>query len=274
MWDAGVMPWVPELFTAPVLQRLVDQRRRDELVAVPYFEGLMAGEHEALVESFAGEPELHDPARGRVKGARAFEAFVTESSAWLRAHHAQVEAVEHVILEQRGFEEVVLHLDGVSGRVDLPVVVVADRPSGGLIDELRIYSSTGRHANRPPLLQPDPEVRESDVVAAYRRALAAGDVDAVVAAFEPDGYAREAAGSQNVHAGRQGLRAFYERLFSGGGVPLETCALVDDGRACALEFNVTRRGTWQAGVVICVRGPNGKLAAARFYGDVDHGPHG
>jgi SnoaL-like domain len=280
MCDAGVVPWVPELFTAPALQRLVDRRRRDDLVAVPYFDGLMAGEHDALVESFAGAPELHDPLRGRVKGVRAFEVFVAESSAWLSQHHARVEAVEHVILEQRGFEEVVLHLDGAGGPVDLPVAIVADRPSGGLIDELRIYCSTwaltGHHASRPALLQPDPEVHESDVVADYRRALATGDVDAVVAAFEADGYTREPAGGEYVHDGPEGLRAFYEGLLSNGGIPLETCAVVDDGRACALEFNVVRWGTPQAGVVICVRGPNGKLAAARVYDDVDHrlGPHG
>ena len=106
------MPWVPELFSAPALQRLLDKRRRDELVAVPYFDGLMAGEPDALVESFAGEPELYDPVRGRIKGARAFEAFVAEMSAWLVQRNVSVEDVEHVVLERRGFEEVVLHLDG------------------------------------------------------------------------------------------------------------------------------------------------------------------
>jgi hypothetical protein len=39
----------------------------------------MAGELDALVESFAGEPELHHPVRGRIRGTRAFEAFVTET---------------------------------------------------------------------------------------------------------------------------------------------------------------------------------------------------
>ena len=160
----------------------------------------MAGEPDALVESFAGEPELHDPVRGRVKGTRAFKAFVTEMNAWIARRNVSVEDVEHVVTERRGFEEVVLHLDGETGRVELPVAIVADRESDGRIDELRIYSSswplTGRHANRPPLLQPDPELRESDIVAEYQRALAAGDVDAIVAAFEPDGYAREPAGGR------------------------------------------------------------------------------
>jgi len=52
------------------VQRLQEKWQRQQLEAIPYFDGLMAGEHHALVESFAGEPELHDP----VKGIRAFEA--------------------------------------------------------------------------------------------------------------------------------------------------------------------------------------------------------
>ena len=44
------MPWVPELFSAPVLERLADKHRVDELVTVPYFDGLMAGEPDALID--------------------------------------------------------------------------------------------------------------------------------------------------------------------------------------------------------------------------------
>ena len=106
------------------------------------------------------------------------------------------------------------------------------------------YSSwplTGRHATRPPLLQPDPELRESDVVVDYQDALASGDVEAIVAVFEPGAYAREPAGGRYIHRGQDGLRAFYEQLFSnGGGIPLEHCAVIDDARACALEYNVVR----------------------------------
>lgn len=77
------MPFVPELFSAPALARLEDKWRLDELVAVPYFDGLMAGEPDARVGSFAAEPELHDPVRGRVKGTRAFNAFVTDLNGWI-----------------------------------------------------------------------------------------------------------------------------------------------------------------------------------------------
>jgi hypothetical protein len=270
------MPWVPELFSAPALEQL-ERQARHELVTVPFFEGLLAGEPQALVASFTGEPELHHPVRGRIKGAEAFEAYVAETNAWFRESSVSVEDVEHVTAERNGFQEVVLQLDGESGRVDLPVAIVADK-SDGRIDELRMYYTswplTGRHAYRPPVLQPDPTVRDSDVVAEYQRALAAGDVDAIVATFEPDGYAREPAGNGYVHSGPDGLRAFYEWLFSGGGgIPLEHCAVIDDGRACALEYNVARWGKTelppQAGIAVYVRGESGNLAAARIYDDVD-----
>jgi SnoaL-like domain len=271
------MPWLPELFTAPALQRLLDERRRESLVAVPYFDGLMAGDPDPLVESFVGEPEVHDPVRGRVKGEAAFRAFVAEASAWLREHHASVDDVEHVILDRHGFEEVVLHLDSNDAAVDLPIAVVADRQLDGRIDEVRVYFGgkplTGRHANRPPLLQPDPGLLGSDVVAEYLRAFTAGDVGAIVTAFEPDGCASGLGGDEGIHRGPDRLRAFYGRLFShGGGIPLEPCALVDDGRGCALEYNVVGWGTTrlppQAGVAVFVRGASRRLASVRVYDDV------
>jgi hypothetical protein len=271
------VPWTPELFSAPVLER-IEEKWQQELETVPFFDGLLTGEVEALVGSFAGEPEVHDPVRGRVRGARAFEAFVAETKEWLSRRNASIEDVERVVRDRYGFGEVVLHLDGEVGPIDLPVAIVNDRSPGGQIGELRMYFSTwpltGRHATRPPLLQPDPELRESDVVGEYQEALALGDADAIVATFEPDGHAREPAGGQYVHRGADGLRAFYELLFSnGGGIPLEHCTVIDDGRACALEYNVVRWGTTelppQAGVAVYVRGESGKLTAARIYDDVD-----
>ena len=125
--------------------------------------------------------------------------------------------------------------------------IVADRDSDGRLLELRVYHSLwallGHHVHRTPMLQRDPELRPLDVVAEYQRALADGDVDAILATFEPDAYAREPAGAEYVHRGPDGLRAFYARLFSnGGGIPLEHCGLIDDGRMCALEYNVVRWG--------------------------------
>jgi hypothetical protein len=71
------MPWLPELFSGPALERIYNQAAADARAAapVPYFDGVRSGETDALIRSFAGEPELHHPIRGRVKGRRAFERF-------------------------------------------------------------------------------------------------------------------------------------------------------------------------------------------------------
>ena len=228
------MPWAPELFSAAALQKLLDRRRREEELSVPYSYGLETGEFDALVESFVGEPELHDPVRGRVRGVRAFEGFVDEMRAWMAERHVTVDDVQRVILEAGGFEEVVLHLDGPGGRVELPFALAADHGADGRLGELRIYYSarplTGRFANRPPLLQHDRELQVPDVVTEY-----------------------------------------VESLRSDGGMALETCAVVDDGRSCALEYNVVGVGGTpvppQAGMAVLVRGDGGRLATARVYGD-------
>jgi hypothetical protein len=272
------VPWIPELFSASVRERLERKWELERLDLVPYYDGLMSGEHAALTRSFAGEPVLHDPRRGRVIGVQAFEAYVRELGSWLSEHNMSFDPVDHVFMEPRGFEEVVLHLDAEGGRVEVPVAIVADRRSDGRLVELRIYHSiwavTGRHLHRPPLLQRNPDLRAEGVVAEYQRALAAGDVDAVIATFEPGGYAREPAGREFLHRGGDDLRAFYERLFSnGGGIELEHCGLVHDGGACALEYNVVGWGRTElppeAGVAVYVQGESGQIAAARIYDDAD-----
>lgn len=186
--------------------------------------------------------------------------------------------MDHVITAAGGFEEVVLHLDGPEGRVEVPLAVVVDRGRENLVDEMRIYCSVwaqiGRHVHRPPLLQEDPELRLSDVVGEYQRALAEGDAAAVVATFEDDGYVREPAGGTYVHQGSDGLHSFFDRRFSnGGGILLERCRAIDDGHRCALEYNVVRWGATElppeAGVAVHVRGEGGKLAAVRSYDDAD-----
>jgi SnoaL-like domain len=272
------VPWVPELFSAPALEDILAKRRRERLAAVPYFDGLLTGEMDALVGSFAGEPELHDPVRGRVKGAGAFARFVTETKAWLADRNVTVEDVNFILTPRRGVEEVVLHLDGDDGRIALPLALTGERSEDDRIVELRIYFSawplTGGHATRPPVLQPDPDLDVAGIVGEYQRALAAGDVEATLAAFEPDGYMREPAGDAYVHRGTDELRALYEAFFSnGGGIPLEHCAVTDDGRSCALEYNVVAWGRThmqpEAGIAVYVRSDNGKLASARVYDDAD-----
>jgi hypothetical protein len=271
------MPWLPELFSASIVEKL-EETYQEAIVSVPFFYGMLTGEIDALVASFAGEPQLQHPVRGRVRGERAFREFVAETDGWLAARNVSVEEGQHVVTRTSGFEEMVLSLEGKAGRVEIPHALVADHDRRGRLEELRVYFSnwplTGRHANRPPLLSRDPDLRERDVVGEYQRALGTGDLDAILSVFAEDGYAREPAGNDHVHRGPAGLRAFYERLFSNsGGIELEHCTATDDGHFCALEYNVVRWGQTelppQAGVAVYERGADGKLAAARIYDDVD-----
>jgi hypothetical protein len=277
-----MMPWIPELFSGPVLDRMRRESADARAAApVPYFDGVRSGEIDALVGSFAGEPELHHPIRGRVRGRREFERFVPEINEWLTQRNAVFSPVERILTPRRGIEETVMTLDGDRGRVEVPVAVAADRNDDGRIIELRIYWSmwplTGEHHHRPPLLGPDSDLLDPDVIGDYQRALASGDADAVVATFEADAYVREPSGSEYVHRGHDELLALYRRFFSnGGGIMLEQCAITDDRRACALEYNILRWGRTdvspEAGLAVYARGSSGKLAAARIYDDIEPPP--
>jgi hypothetical protein len=267
------MPFIPELFSAPVLAR-IEERRHARLEGVPFFDGLMTGELAALVGSFAGEPEVYQPVRGRIKGASAFARFVTDTTTWMAERDVTVEDVNFIVTPSRGVEEFVLHVGGDADPIELPMALAADLDPDARMTELRIYFSRWPLSRvrgiRPPLLQPDPDLQAPDVVGEYHRALAAGDVDAVVAAFEPDGSVSEMVDGAYTHCGADEIRAFYESLLSdGGGIPLELCAATDDGRACALEYNTISRDQIQsspgAGIAVYLRGGSGKLAAARIY---------
>jgi hypothetical protein len=267
------VPFLPELFSAPVLARL--QERQDvRVTGVPFYEGLLSGEMDALIGSFAREPEVHHPVRGRIKGAAAFARFVADTTTWIRESGVTVEDVDAIVTPSRGVEEFVLHVDGDAGPIALPMALASDLDQHARMTELRIYFSrlplSGVPGIRPPLLQPDPDLQAPDVVGEYHRALAAGDVDAVVAAFGPDGHVSELVSGTHTHRGTDELRAYYELLLADGGeIPLELCAATDDGRACAMECNLVSpvriESPPAAGIAVYVRGAGGKLEAARLY---------
>ena len=158
---------------------------------MPYFAGFLTGETDALIQSFAGEPEVHYPVRGRVKGERAFAAYAAATKAWLEERDASIEDIGLLRTERRSVGEAVLHLDGrgrarrSSGRDRRrPPVGRTDRRGADLLQQLA--------AGRPPREPPAPAAARPGAARAgrrgdYQRALAAGDVDAIVATFEPDG---------------------------------------------------------------------------------------
>src|SRR5829696_5978717 len=275
------MPWMPEAFTAPIAEaRHAQSEATGTNDTVPYFEGILAGEPEALVRSFAArQPVLDEPRVGYVEGVRELRAFASGTADWLRERDAVVENVALTLTPTRTVEEVVLNLLADDGaRLELPIAIVSDRNPDRTLKVIRVYHSTwpltGEHRVRPPLLPAEPNLHAEGTPAEYQRALAEGDLEGVLATFEPDGYAREPSGAAYLHRGTEALRELYAHLFSnGGGIGLEHCTLTDDGVRCAIEYNGVRWGDTelppQAGVAVYQRGSSGLLSAARIYDDVE-----
>ena len=104
------MPWMPEVFTAPLAQAPRAEEAAPANDAIPYYEGIMADEPNALLRSFAAQPVLDYPRVGYVEGARRLRAFVNGTAEWLRERDAVVENVALTRTPTRTVEEVVLHL--------------------------------------------------------------------------------------------------------------------------------------------------------------------
>jgi hypothetical protein len=241
-----------------------------------YLPLLVEGSATGLLALFAAEPVIDDPREGHVEGREAVRRFVEASAAWLRERQAREEHLRTTRAGGRAVAEAVLHLVQDGKPVPLPVAVVGDFDAEGRLRWVRVYHSnwplTGSHRVRPPLLPEDPNATVAGVVARYQRALAEGDLEAMLKLFEPDGYAREPSGGDYVYRGPEALREFYGGLFSTGGFPLQHCAVIDDGVCCAIEYNAVKWGKTplspQAGVGVYERGPSGLLRAARIYDDV------
>jgi hypothetical protein len=249
------------------------------IVAEPistYLPLLVEGRPQAFLGIFTKNPLISDPRAGQVEGWEAVEQFAVESCDWLEQRRARVVSGRVTRDASRSVAECVLVLEGEQdGMVELPVALVGDR-HGDRLAQVRVYHSmwplAGRHQVRPPLLPERTDLALPPVVRRYQDALAAGVLDDVLELFEPDGYAREPAGGEHVHQGRDGLARLYGGLFKVGGIPLEHCTATDDGTCTALEYNVVSWGgrvlEAQAGVACYERGQSGKLAAARIYDDV------
>jgi SnoaL-like domain len=211
-----------------------------------------------------------------MRGHKRLRQFVRQSQSWLAERHARVEVVASTVAGGRAVMELVAHLAFDGREVAWPVAVVAEFPHDGSVVFRSYFSQReidGQRHLRPAILKPGP-AHPGDVVARYQAALAAGDAEAAVAAFEPDGYYRESAGPPFAYRGARELGSFFTRCFSaGGGIGLQDCAVTDDGVRCALEYNCVRWGSHnlppQAGIGVYERGPGGLLAAARVYDDVE-----
>ncbi len=269
------MPWFPDFVSAVELARKQTRAAGQAGPVGQFFAALDRGDAHALEAAWPGEVVVYDPRAGEVRGHRELRHFVNRNQSWLAGHHARIETVASTSADGRAVVELLAHLDGDGQQVAWPVAVVAESP-----DELSVVFRTycsqwpvdGRHHLRPPILGPG-SAHPGDVLGRYQAALEAGDADAVVSTFEPDGYYREPIGPHATHSGTAELRSFFRERFSEGGIGLEHCVVTDDGVRCALEYNCVRWGRHgippQAGLGVYERGPDGLLAAARVYDDIE-----
>jgi limonene-1,2-epoxide hydrolase len=273
------MPWFPEFTTAVELARRQTRAAGQADPVGQYFTALNVGDARVLETAWPGHVVVYDPRVGEVRGRRQLRHFVGASQSWRTEHHARIERTTSLSASGRSVVELLVHLRSGEGEVAWPVAAVAECHDDQSVVFRTYYSQVavdGRRHVRPPILRPA-SVEPGDVIARHLAALEAGDTEAVLNTFQPDGYLREPTGPHAGHRGTEALRAFFTRCFgAGGGIGLQRCAVTDDGVSCALEYNCVRWGRHdlppQAGVAVYERGPGGLLAAVRIYDDIEAPP--
>ena len=240
------------------------------------FRALNSGDTRALEDVWPGEVVVYDPRAGEIRGHRQLQRFVHQNQSWLAERHVRIETEASTLVAGRAVVELLAHLTSDGGTQAWPVAVVAESPDDRSV-VFRTYCSQvpvdGQRHVRPPILDPG-AARPGDVVARYQDALDAGNAEAIVDTFAPDGYFREPIVSHNVHSGIPTLHSFFTMRFSaGGGIGLQYCTVTDDGVRCAMEYNCVRWGSHdlpaQAGIAVYERNPDGLPAAVRVYDDIE-----
>jgi ketosteroid isomerase-like protein len=269
------MPWFQEYIGAAELARKLTRDAGHEDPVTQYLVALNRGDAHELRTAWPGEVVVHDPRAGKVRGNKELRRFVKQSGTWLGEHQARIDPVASTSERGRAAVEVLVHLSSDGQEIAWPVAVVAESPNDRAV-EFRTYCSQwpvdGRRKVRGPILEAA-EVQAGDIAGRHLNALAAGDVDAVLATFAPDGYYQESMGTRPAHRGTAELRAFFTEYLSAGGIRLQPCRVTDDGVRCAVEYNCVRWGSQdlpsQAGFAVYERDPDGLLAAVRVYDDVE-----
>jgi hypothetical protein len=270
------MPWFPEFVTAVELARRQDRVAGQADPVAEYLAALTHGDARSLRTVWPGDIVIYDPKAGEIRGHRELRRFVSGNQTWLAERHARIETVAAINVGGRAVVELLAHLTYDGQERAWPLAVVAESPDRQSV-VFRTYCSQwpvdGRRHLRPPILGPGSS-RPGDVVGRYHAALSAGDAEAIVSTFAPDGYFREPIGPHDAHRGTAALRSFFTTRFSaGGGIALQDCVVTDDGVRCAVEYNCVRWGDHdvppQAGIGVFERGPDGLLAAARVYDDIE-----
>jgi hypothetical protein len=277
------MPWFPDFVNAVEVVRRQTREAGHADPVTQYLTALSEGDTGRLETVWPGEVRVFDPRAGEVHGHRQLRHFVRRNMAWLGEHHAWTETVAVTSVEGRAVVELLAHVDGEHGSA-WPVAVVAESPDEASV-VFRTYCSQvpvdGHRHVRPPILSANADLPD-DVVGRYQSALAAGDTEALVGTFLPDGYYREPIGDHAEHRGAAQLRKFFSAWFSAAGagsgngssgIRVQPCVVTDDSVRCAVEYSLLRWGSAdvppQAGIAVYERDAGGLLAAVRVYDDIE-----
>jgi hypothetical protein len=262
------MPWLPDFRNAAELARRQTHAAGHADPVGQYIAALTGDNPQAIEDAWPERVVVFDPRAGEVRGHHDLKDLVHRSHRLLADFQARLEPLDQTVVPGRSVVELLGHVTFEGRERPWPVAVVADSEGESVV--FRSYFSRrpteGQRFPRPAILPPGAD-RPGDVIGRHLAALAAGDVDAVVATFGPDGSLRETSGA--AHRGGAELRAYFTRVI---GVELTPCVVTDDGVRCAVEFGCRR---WagqelppQAGLAVFERGPDGLLAAVRFYDDL------
>ena len=193
------MPWFPDFVSAVELVRRQTREAGQADPVAQYLAALSTGDSGRLETVWPGKVLVFDPRAGEVHGHRQLRHFVHTNMAWLAERGARIETTATTTIEGRAVVELLAYLDG--GRVTWPVAVVAESPDDSSV-VFRTYCSQwpvdGRRHIRPPILTSTVGL-PGDVVGDFQAALAAGDAEALVSTFLPDGYYREPIGEHAMH---------------------------------------------------------------------------
>lgn len=238
-----------------------------------YFPAVVDDELGPLSVRLGPRATVDDPLFGRTTGLPALDGLLKQVREWVVRTSAVYTRGQFTTGIDRDVTEGSLSLEIDGSRVNLPVAVVAERRRSREV-ELRIYYATGplkaKGVARSALVAHNNGLVLPPLVVNHLEAMRKGSIDLVVACFEADATVTDPAGTVRANAGGD-LRAYYEKLLAGGWEAHRGGA-ADDGRTCAVELSLTKRGgdeiSPHPGLLIYEKGDSGLLRAVRVYDDV------
>lgn len=239
-----------------------------------YFTILKKEDIESLSSILNDKSIIYTPLDGKIIGRDNIKNYILKQKEWLNTKKAKVEVINSIDITNRIVIEFVIYLNKGNKEIELPIVAVLDIENF-FISSIRIYHSTwpltGKHVVIKPILEPEDNLDEPDIISLYMEGIKNADKEFVLSLFEDKAYIQEPSGSKFRHQGRTGREKFYSYALDKGGVPLKHCTATFDGKHFAVEYVFNEWGDKkfepQAGIAIYEIGESGKIAAVRIYDD-------